>query len=128
MDESLFGRLLAELRARIYEHALTFGRVSCRPREPDRFWPERSLVNKLALTRVCKQLRGMPASTLHLEPSRRRAGAVTTILWRDLRATQSRRRSRTEYREHSIGSFVRIQLVERRSESSCQAHVQVWLW
>jgi hypothetical protein len=56
MDESLFSRLPAELRIRIYEYALTFDRVSCRLRESSRFWPERSLAHQLALTQVCEQL------------------------------------------------------------------------
>ena len=57
MDDSLFSRLPAELRIKIYEYALTFDRVSCRPGERSRFWPERALTKKLALTQVCKQLR-----------------------------------------------------------------------
>lgn len=57
MDDSLFNRLPAELRIKIYEYALTFDRVSCRPGETSRFWPERALTKKLALTQVCKQLR-----------------------------------------------------------------------
>lgn len=57
MDNSLLIRLPAELRIKIYEYAITFDRVSCRPGESSRFWPERSLSTQLALTRVCKQLR-----------------------------------------------------------------------
>lgn len=63
MDNSPFGRLPAELRIKIYEYALTFDRVGCRPGESSRFWPERSLSAQLALTRVCKQIR---SETLHL--------------------------------------------------------------
>jgi len=57
MDNSSFKSLPAELRITIYEHALTFDRVSCKPRASSRFRPERSLNNQLALTRVCKQIR-----------------------------------------------------------------------
>lgn len=57
MDDSIFNRLPAELRIKVYEYALTFDRVSCRPQKPSRFWPERSLGTQLALTRVCKQIR-----------------------------------------------------------------------
>ena len=57
MDDSIFNRLPAELRIKVYEYALTFDRVNCRPHKPSRFWPERSLGTRLALTRVCKQIR-----------------------------------------------------------------------
>lgn len=57
MDDSIFNRLPAELRIKVYEYALTFDKVSCRPHKPSRFWPERSLGTQLALTRVCKQIR-----------------------------------------------------------------------
>jgi hypothetical protein len=57
MDDSSFNTLPAELRIKIYEYALTFDRVSCRPHGSSRFWPECSLARQLALTRVCKQMR-----------------------------------------------------------------------
>jgi hypothetical protein len=57
MDSSTLRRLPAELRIKIYEYALTFDRVSCRPHGSSRFWPERSLASQLALTRVCRQIR-----------------------------------------------------------------------
>ena len=57
MDDPTFNRLPAELRIKVYEYALTFDRVSCRPQESSRFRPERSLGIQLALTRVCKQIR-----------------------------------------------------------------------
>ena len=57
MEDPVFSRLHAELIIKVYEYALTFDRVSCRPHEPSRFWPERSLGTCLALTRVCKQIR-----------------------------------------------------------------------
>jgi hypothetical protein len=63
MEDSSFNTLPAELRIKIYEYALTFDRVSCRPLESSIFWPERSLKTQLALTRVCKQIR---AESQHL--------------------------------------------------------------
>jgi hypothetical protein len=57
MDNSSFNSLPAEMRITIYEYALTFDRVSCKPHGSSRFWPERSLKIQLALTRVCKQIR-----------------------------------------------------------------------
>lgn len=57
MDDSIFNRLSAELRIKVYEYALTFDRVGCKPHESSRFWPERSLSTQLALTCVCKQIR-----------------------------------------------------------------------
>lgn len=57
MDDSKPRRLPAELRIKVYEYALTFDRVSCKPHRPRRFRPERTLSNQMALTRVCKQIR-----------------------------------------------------------------------
>lgn len=57
MENSSLNSLPAELRIKAYEYALTFDRMSCRPHGSSRFWPERSLNNQLALTRVCKQIR-----------------------------------------------------------------------
>lgn len=56
MENSSFDRLPAELRVKVYEYALTVDRVSCRPHESSRCWPERSLTTQLALNRVCKQI------------------------------------------------------------------------
>lgn len=53
MDESIFNRLPAGLRIKVYEYAMTFDRVSCKPHESR----EHSLSTQLALTRVCKQIR-----------------------------------------------------------------------
>jgi hypothetical protein len=55
MDNSPFGRIPAELRITIYEYALTFDRLSWRPRPSDQL--ERSLSTQLALTQVCRQIR-----------------------------------------------------------------------
>ena len=86
MDNSNFKRLPAELRVKVYEYALTFDRVSCRPHGSSRFWPERSLTTQLALTCVCKQIRA-ECQHLPLTLNKLNVGAAP---WQDLPPWQGR--------------------------------------
>lgn len=114
MDDSNVKTLPAELRIKIYEYALTFDRVSCRPLESSLL--ARALAeNPTGLDpRMQANPSGKPTPAIYFKQARRWKDTMADrdALLVNLSSLQPRRRRRKEYCEYPAGPRVRINSVD----------------